>query len=69
MVAQWDSYQLTRLVAVNFKSISLPPKKSKEKTYLAKFGNNTFRSLATVSEVHCSYDYRIPDVPSLNVLN
>ena len=49
MVAQWDSYQLTRLVAVNFKSISLPPKKHKERTYLTKFGNNTYRSIATVS--------------------
>ena len=49
MVARWDSYQLTRLVAVNFKSISLPPKKNKERKYLAKFGNNTYRSLTTVS--------------------
>lgn len=49
MVARWDSYQLTRLVAVNFKSISLPPKKNKERKYLAKFGNNTYRSLTTLS--------------------
>ena len=49
MVAQWDSYQLTWLVAGSYKSISLPPKKHKERAYLARFGNNTYRSLASVS--------------------
>ncbi len=52
MVAQWDSYQLTRLIAGRYKSISLPPKKHKERKYLAKFGNNTYRSLAAVSKFY-----------------
>eukprot|EP00794_Sanderia_malayensis_P016178 gene16178-17803_t len=49
MVAQWDSYQLTRLIAGRYRSISLPPKKHNERAYLAKFGNNTYRSLAAVT--------------------
>ena len=48
MVAQWDSYQLTRLIADDYRSVSLPPKREKEKNYLSQFGNFTYRSISRV---------------------
>ncbi|EDO38898.1 predicted protein [Nematostella vectensis] len=45
MVAQWDSYQLQELVPSQFPKVRLPPELPSEAAYLAKFGNNTHRSL------------------------
>lgn len=45
MVSQWDSYQLRELSLGKYRSIHLPPTSFTEARYLAKFGNNTHRSL------------------------
>ena len=49
MVSQWDSYQLKELILQKYRAIRLPPSSYHEAVYLARFGNNTHRSLRKVS--------------------
>lgn len=48
MVSQWDSYQLKELILQKYRAIRLPPSSYREAVYLARFGNNTHRSLKKV---------------------